>query len=347
MRDFDRSARFWLRAYPREWRTERGAEVASVVRDLAADGARRVDLRTAWDLVRGGLATRRRMMPPLRVYLPYRMFGVRVPVQHRDWVRRDLMEPGYLRRHLLGQAWIFAMPVYSGLASGFLSDFLVMWAVLAVVLAGTLLCTRPDRNRHRRLKYQLRPGPGEPRTVGQYEWVRSPRVRLAAEPVVRLATELLAVGAVVCSVAVLVAPQRDVTRGAGAVVLAVGASAGLLAARGLDRRCVRRLPELPVQPARTLVGPARHARLGVALWALLLVAGATAELTGAWTLAFSLLVAPAALALLPVSIVAWSWARATPGLAFVDVRHVGYSNAPVAVEKFDVELVPTIALGAR
>ena len=70
MRDFDRSARFWLRAYPRDWRAVRGDEVTSVLRDLAAEDARRVDLRTAWNLVRGGLATRWRQTPPLRVYLP-------------------------------------------------------------------------------------------------------------------------------------------------------------------------------------------------------------------------------------------------------------------------------------
>lgn len=49
-----RSARFWLRAYPRRWRTARGEEVLGLLADLAGPGDGRLDARTAVNLVRVG-----------------------------------------------------------------------------------------------------------------------------------------------------------------------------------------------------------------------------------------------------------------------------------------------------
>ena len=89
-----RSAAFWLRAYPPAWRAQRADEVTAVLVDLAPDGARRLDARTALNLVRGGVATRWRQTPPLRVYLPYRMLDLRVPARYREWVRQDIASPG-------------------------------------------------------------------------------------------------------------------------------------------------------------------------------------------------------------------------------------------------------------
>ena len=94
MRSLDRSAAFWLRAYPPSWRAQRADEVTAVLVDLAPDGARRLDARTALGLLRGGVATRWRQTPPLRVYLPYRMLDLRVPARYRDWVQQDITSPG-------------------------------------------------------------------------------------------------------------------------------------------------------------------------------------------------------------------------------------------------------------
>ena len=113
-----RSAAFWLRAYPPAWRAQRADEVTAVLVDLAPDGARRLDARTALDLLRGGLATRWRQTPPLHVYLAYRMFDVRVPAQYRDWVRQDITGPGSLRRNLSGRLWLFVLPIVNAVASG-------------------------------------------------------------------------------------------------------------------------------------------------------------------------------------------------------------------------------------
>ena len=74
------SIEFWMRAYPRRWRQARGQELVDVVVDLAGPGAQRLDPRSAFDLVRGGWATRWREHPLPHTWLLYRMFDRRIPV---------------------------------------------------------------------------------------------------------------------------------------------------------------------------------------------------------------------------------------------------------------------------
>ncbi|WP_315098610.1 hypothetical protein [uncultured Cellulomonas sp.] len=358
-----RSAAFWLRAYPPAWRAERAAEVTAVLVDLAGDGARRLDPRTALGLLRGGIATRWRRTPPMRVYLPYRMLDIRVPARFREWVRQDISSPGNLRRNLLGRAWLFVLPLYQGLTTGFRDENLVLWTALAVAGAATLLCVRPDAAARRRLQHHARPGPGEPRELGAFVWVRTSRARIAGEPGSRALVLLLAVGAAAWSAAALLAPTRVVFRALpcelpstglcteidSAVVareapdlavapLVVVALLGLALAVVVARRLDRRLPARPDQPARHVLGLRPQARVGIALWIVLVVAAALAEATGAWVHSVSVVTAPVCLLLLPSAVAMQR--RAVSDVAFVDLRHVAWTGRPVEVDRHDTELVP-------
>lgn len=90
MRGLDRSAAFWLRAYPRRWRAQRAAEVAEVLADLAPAGATRLDLRAAAGLVRGGWSTRWHQRPPVGAFLRYRLLDRRPAPEYDGWLRDDL-----------------------------------------------------------------------------------------------------------------------------------------------------------------------------------------------------------------------------------------------------------------
>ncbi|NUU16376.1 hypothetical protein HP550_03830 [Cellulomonas humilata] len=372
MRDLERSAAFWLRAYPTSWRAERATEVTAVLVDLVDDDARRLDARTALGLLRGGLATRWRQTPPLWVYLPYRMFDLRLPERYRGWVVRDISSPGHLRRSLLGRAWLFLLPVYAAL-NDLRPGTLVMWAAMIVATAATLLCVRPDASVRRRLQHHARPGWGEPRTVGAFVWVQTSRARIAAQAGSSVLVLLLAVGAVVWSAAALVAPARlvldslpcdlpasgpcfevgstvaarDFAPGVAALLAVATVVGVLLAAMVVARRLDRRLPIRPAQPARHLLGLRPQARVGVALWVVLVVAAALAEATGAWVFAVSAVAGPLCLLLLPSAVVVRSRARATPDAAFVDLWRVAWTGRPVAVDRPDSELVPAFGLEAR
>ncbi len=355
MERFDRSARFWLRAYPRHWRAERADEVTEVLRDLAAADARRVDLRTAVGLVRAGVAARWRETPPPRVYLPYRVLGVRVPAPYREWVYRDLTSPGYLRRDLLWRSWIFALPLYQLVAGDDRAFTLGLWAVTGVAIAATLLLVRRGPARRRRLAYHVRPRVAEHRRLGDLSWVAVPRTRFAAAPAAAAWTTVLSVGAVAWSLAAVAAPtqlvgRRCTTPGSQlcseivtgertgspvfvAGLLVVASMIGIALGRTAGARLGRRLPGRPHQPARLLVGFTARGVAGVALWCLLVVAAALAEVVGAWPLSLSFVAAPACLVLLPVAVVGVRHARATPDLALVDLVRAAWTDTPVDADR--------------
>lgn len=365
MRSLDRSAAFWLRAYPPAWRAQRADEVTAVLVDLAPDGARRLDARTALGLLRGGVATRWRQTPPLRVYLPYRMLDIRVPAQYREWVHQDITTPGAMRRNLTGRLWLFLLPIYTTLTSGALGEFVLMWTVLGVVLLATLLCVRPGFALRRRLQHHASTRPAE---LGPSVWVRTSRARVSAEPGARVLVLLLAVGAMAWTAAAVLAPTRlgsvpcdasgaltcsefvVVTRDSVPLItapIAAAALAGIGIAVAVHRRLGRHLADRPDQPARHLVGLAPHAGVGFTLWAGLVVAEAGAEATGAWLLSLSAVAAPACLLLLPAAVVVWLRSRTAPDLALVDLRHVAWTGRPVQVDRYDTELVPAVAQESR
>ncbi len=92
---YERSARFWLRAYPRRWRELHGDEALAVLLDLAPEpddgGAPRgIGAREAWGLVRAGWALRWREHPPLGRWLLYRSLDLRLPARYWWWVADDI-----------------------------------------------------------------------------------------------------------------------------------------------------------------------------------------------------------------------------------------------------------------
>ncbi|MGN6240270.1 MAG: hypothetical protein ACTHNI_11050 [Cellulosimicrobium cellulans] len=95
---YERSARFWLRAYPPRWHRLHGDEALAVLLDLAPpgavpDGARRgrgIGAREAWGLVRAGWGLRWREHPPLGRWLLYRLFDARLPARCWWWVADDI-----------------------------------------------------------------------------------------------------------------------------------------------------------------------------------------------------------------------------------------------------------------
>ncbi len=65
----ERTVEFWMRAYPRRWREARGGEMLGLVVDLAGPEVQRLGARAAFDLVKGGWATRWREHPLMHTLL--------------------------------------------------------------------------------------------------------------------------------------------------------------------------------------------------------------------------------------------------------------------------------------
>ncbi len=120
---YERSARIWLRAYPRRWRDLHGDEALAVLLDLAPepdDGAapRGIGAREAWGLVRAGWALRWREHPPLGRWLLYRSLDLRLPARYWWWVADDIHGALYPWRVTLGSlgsalAILYGWPVLS------------------------------------------------------------------------------------------------------------------------------------------------------------------------------------------------------------------------------------------
>ncbi|GAT70047.1 hypothetical protein PS9374_05727 [Planomonospora sphaerica] len=92
-------------AYPPRFMHARGEEVLGTLLDLAEPDRTRPDLRTVLDVLRAGAAWRLRERPPLWRWLCYRLFGLRLPLRYRWWVRDDALGRFLVIRHL--GAWLF------------------------------------------------------------------------------------------------------------------------------------------------------------------------------------------------------------------------------------------------
>jgi hypothetical protein len=237
------SIEFWMRAYPRRWRVARGQELADLVVDLAGPGARRLGGRRAFDLVRGGWATRWREHPPFHTWLLYRAFDSRIPSAYRSWAQEDIDGSWYLvRRNLpiflcIPVMLVVIRPWPSGII---LSFFFVFNAVFGQGKG-------PDRlRRDARLKH-LMPLAGEPLVEGMLLAWDVPVERVSARSALHGA--VLISGAVVAlSVAVAVARGWSVAL----PILLVALAAGVLVAALARRRLIRLLSECPAQPHRVL-----------------------------------------------------------------------------------------------
>ncbi|ACZ23398.1 hypothetical protein Sked_35100 [Sanguibacter keddieii DSM 10542] len=87
----ERTARLWLRAYPRRWRYAYGEDLVGTLLDLAGPDARTVRLGDGVSVVRAGWALRWREHPPLGPWLAYRLRERGLPAQYRPWLMDDLL----------------------------------------------------------------------------------------------------------------------------------------------------------------------------------------------------------------------------------------------------------------
>jgi len=344
-----RSARFWLRAYPRRWRAARGEEVLGLLADLAGPGDGRLDARTAVNLVRSGWATRWREHPPLGPWLLYRLVNRRMP-GHLGWVRDDIAGRWLPLRANLGIAVFFLV-----LAGTHGSESWMFGGVLLVLLFGG------GRARRQAVEQHLVPRPGEPLLPGSYVQVPAPRRRVAAAAGLPWAIASLVGVAGVSVTAVLVGPLGNWIRpvsGEGSLGFEVGEGpvihrwkllllVGLavvagIAAVPLVRRRLRTHLQAPVfQPHREL---SRMTVRGAA--ALLLLSGLAvwvpvAEVVGELPIAMSILLGVPALILVPSTVLAArEVARRPTGLtlSFVDVARIALLGSPPVVDSPDVRL---------
>ncbi|MCL1872059.1 MAG: hypothetical protein FWF90_16825 [Promicromonosporaceae bacterium] len=110
---FERSARFWLNAYPQRWREQHGDELLGVLEEAASQESvelpPRLPRTEVIALVRAGWSLRRREHPPLLPWLGYRMFRRRLPLRNWRWVVDDIRSPLYPFVSDLGRAPFMAL----------------------------------------------------------------------------------------------------------------------------------------------------------------------------------------------------------------------------------------------
>ena len=315
---FARSVGFWIRAYPSRWRAVRGAELAGLLVDLAAPGAERIGARTAFDLVRGGLATRWRGRPPLQAWLLYRLFDRRIPSGYRGWAQDDIHGATFPVRRALGYAWWWFgwLLLQDGWGASLVLLSLGYLAFASV--AGT------DYVRRQHLLKHVAPQPGEPLVEGGLVTRPVPRRRLVAGMSLRLFAAACVAVAAMGAVTTLRAPRGVWTRrivdnpagfetGVGPLVdrtpavigLVACALLGLWGVRLVRRRLARHLA-LPVdQPYRVMSARPRLSGLcGLVVLVGVLLAWMVMEVRGDLPLLAGPVLAGTALVLLPGTLAA-------------------------------------------
>ena len=332
----ERSARFWLRAFPRRWRASHGEEALGLVLDLAAPGASALTAREVAGVVRGGLATRWRGRPPLAAWLLYRLFDVRVPARYLPWVADDVAGALYPTRRNLG-----LLPLLGayGLATGYAW---AAWVAVAMVAASQVLW--PEQNRRQAVARHLAPHLGDRGSVAGLAWADAPRPRAEARGALRIvvgAQAALAAGGLVAAALGGVATGFRPLSGPGlgfetyaatvtdrtpAVALLVAGVVVGVALLPLVRRRLRAvLPHLPHQPHRAVLPVSLTGRLLAAVGVATGLVPAWAEANGHLVLGTSVLLAAVALALAPGTVA-----------ALAEVRRVGRTHPTVRLAVSDV-----------
>lgn len=344
-----RSARFWLRAYPRRWRTARGEEVLGLLADLAGPGDGRLDARTAVNLMRSGWATRWREHPPLGPWLLYRTFDRRIPREYRGWAHDDI--DGFwlpVRTYLAQFGWLLAVLLRSGREAT--TSLVVVFGVAAA--AGMVLW--PSYHRHQARLKHLALRPGEPLVPGAYVNREVPRQRVDARSGSLWTVSFLSVVAVAGAVAALVGTKAvyaipdPVLRASGDIVVApiggyrvlpvgalvVAALAGAVGAVVGGRRLRLLVPRhLPQQPHRRLRPVSRQGKVGLAFLSALVIGLAWLEASGRLVVGTAVVLGAVALVLLPGAVVAARRTReAAPAFAGHDLWRVMVGGRPPLVD---------------
>lgn len=325
---FVRSVQRWSRAYPRRWRAARGDELLGLLVDLASPGARRLGVRSALDLVRGGWRTRLREHPPLWPWLQYRLLGDRSLRDHLGWVADDVAGALYpLREGLNARGGLFGwlvivIPVTApAVWAGDISSFIAWWYWIAVVVALSGVYLLPGGyGRRQAIETHLVARAGERVAVGSWVRVPVPRRRVLARAALPLAAAASLGTLAACAVAAVLAP-----RGAVLVALGVALAAGVALASAARIR-LHRPGQAVGQPDRELEPVGARRAVLVVLGVALLAALPVAEALGVVPLALGPLLGIAAAVLAPPAVVAWLVVRQLPEageLALVDVWRVG------------------------
>lgn len=358
---FARSVRFWSRAYPRRWRAARGDELLGLLVDLAAPGARRLDARSALDLVRAGWATRLREHPPLGPWVLYRVLGTRSLTGHRPWVADDIAGALYPARQGSGILVIFlALEVFSRAIGAGAGPFGRYWYVLLGSLPLSLLIA-PEHTRRRAMENHLAPRRGEVVAPGAWVPVTVPRRRVAARSGLPWLAGALTVVLAFAVAAAAAAPTTvwfrrnlpdegpgfgvfdgaPVSRVPVLVVLAVAALGGAALAVAASRRLRRVSPA--EQTMRQLTGMGVRRPIGVVLAVAAAAALPVLELLGGAPLAMSLPLGIVAGVLAPPALVTWAVVRRAPTgtvLAATDAWRIALTGRPPIVDRPATALVP-------
>jgi len=321
------SIKFWMRAYPRRWRQARGRELVDVVVDLAGPGARRLDPRSAFDLVRGGWATRLREHPLPHTWLLYRMFDRRIPVAYRSWALDDIDGFLYPMRRFLGGTWFLPlMVIITSWPRG--SGAVPALVMFALMVTSSMFITPGWTRSQGRLKH-VAPRLGEVPVEGALVAWDVPRERVTARSGLTWATLLLGITGAASVVAALLAPKVLLTivtanspemgpgfgwfnvvapmggrRVVTVTILLVALGVGALGAVALRRRLGRLLDKRPDQPYRVLRRVTASGKLGALFSTLLIVALVWLEVSGQIVLGLSVVLGTVALLLVPGALVA-------------------------------------------
>ena len=332
---FERSVRRWLWAYPRRWRVVRAEEVIGTLADLAPPGATRLDARSGLGLVVHGVATRRRMGPPLRYRLRYG-FGGTPPWQYRGWVADGIASPFYRSSSYVLLFCIFVIPAFGRVATRQSSGGeLAFWAVY--LAAGRLVPLTRARREAASRHLVRRPGDTPTPWDHQSGWVY--RDRLSARSVLTPAGWAIAVLTAGAAVPTLVGRSGPV------IGLAWCFGVGLALAVRLGVRWRRRVPAKPDQPARRMLVASRQ-HVATTWCSAAMCLGFAVP----WTVPFGLpeeatffgpVVLGAALVVLPVLVVAARLsARGPADIAAIDVLRLVVRRGPLRVDTLQRGVVP-------
>ena len=322
------SIEFWMRAYPRRWRDARGQELVGVVVDLAGPGARRLDPRSAFDLVRGGWATRWRERPLPHIWLLYRTYGRRIPAAYRSWALDDIDGFWYPMRRFLGVTWFMPpMILITRPPGGFGAIPVPVFVMFAFMVVSSMIIRPEGIRSEARLKH-VAPRFGELPVEGALVAWDVPRQRVMARSGLTWATLFLGIAGAASVVAALFAPKVLLTnfkanspemgpgfgwdnvvdpmgghRVVAVAILMVALGVGALGAVAVRRRVVRLLGERLDQPYRVLRPVTASGKAGILFWALGIVAIVWLEVSGRIVLGLSVVLGTVALLLLPGALV--------------------------------------------